>query len=91
MAVVSQPNPSNPSAAFPSYPSAAIAVTKSDSDTYAFPITVYVGGAGDVAIVPANGGSAVTFVGLPAGSVVPCLATKVMSTDTTATNLVGVY
>lgn len=77
----------------PNLPSAAVAITKSDTDTYSGDgITVYVGVAGNVAIVPACGdrSTAVTFVGVPAGSVVPCRAYKVMSTNTTAASLVGI-
>lgn len=91
MAEIPTPNPSNISGIVPAFPGAAFAITKSDADTFAQPVTVYVGGAGDVAILPANGGSAVTFVGLPAGSIVPCRARAVLSTNTSATNLVGVY
>ena len=76
----------------PGFPAKAVAITKSDSTTYDPPITVYVGGAGNVAIMPAYDPDAtpVTFVGLAAGQVVPCLASKVMSTNTTATSLVGI-
>lgn len=52
---------------------------------------VYVGGTGAVAVICAEDGSAVTFAGLPAGSILPVLVTRVMSTNTTATNLVGFY
>lgn len=82
---------SSPMANTPAYPQHAFAITPSDTDTYDPPVTVYVGGAGNVAIVPGRGeGAAVTFTGLPAGSKVPCLAVKVMSTNTTATALIGV-
>ena len=91
MGVVATPNNSNMQPALPGFPGAAFAITKSDSDTFAQPVTVFVGGAGDVAILPANGGAAVTFKGLPAGSVVPCRAIAVMSTNTSATDMVAVY
>ena len=61
----------------------AIAVTKSDS-TVLSPSTLYVGGAGDVAVTMA-GGQVVTFSAVPAGTFMPILVTKVMSTNTTAT------
>ena len=63
------------------------AVTKSDSTVLQFR-AVYVGGAGDVAIKHTEGGSAVTYVGVPAGSILPVSGVRVMSTGTTATNMV---
>lgn len=90
MAEIPMPKPSNISQIIPAFPGNAVAITKSDTDTFAQPVTVYVGGDGDVAITPANGGSTVTFVGMKAGSVVPCRAIAVLAA-TTATNLVAVY
>lgn len=71
----------------------AVAVTKSDSTTYSPPFrALWVGGAGNVAVITkASGGSAVTFVGVPAGTMLPVNAYKVMSTNTTATDIVGIY
>lgn len=48
---------------------------------------IYVGGTGDVRVTLLDG-SAVTFVGVPAGTFLPVRAFKVL-TATTATNLVG--
>ncbi len=66
------------------------AITPHDSN----PLTalcrgVYVGGAGDVALICEDNTSAVTFVGVLAGTILPVRAKKVLSTGTTATNLVG--
>lgn len=63
------------------------AVTKSDSTVLQFR-AIYVGGAGDVAIKHTEGGSAVTYVGVPAGSILPVSGVRVMSAGTTATNMV---
>jgi len=65
------------------------AVTKSDSTELLFN-AVYVGTAGDVAISPtADGtGDAVTFTGVPAGSILPVAGKRVMSTNTTADAMV---
>lgn len=52
---------------------------------------VYVGGAGNVSVICAADSSAVTFIAPPVGSVLPVLVTRVMTTNTTATNLVGMY
>ena len=50
---------------------------------------VYVGGTGDVAILADGDTVAVTFVGVLAGTLLPVKAKKVMSTNTSATALVG--
>jgi hypothetical protein len=64
-------------------------VTKSDTTVYTPPLNgVWVGGEGDVEVVtPA--GSTVLFSAVPAGTLLPVQASKVMSTNTTATNLAG--
>lgn len=49
---------------------------------------LYVGGTGDVAVVMLEG-SAVTFVGVPAGALLPIRVKKVMSTGTTATTIIS--
>jgi hypothetical protein len=49
---------------------------------------LYIGVGGDVA-VKGVGGTAVTFKNVPAGTILPILVTKVMATNTTATNILG--
>lgn len=66
----------------------AFAVTPSDS-TVINCRAIYVGGAGNVAVIPIEGSTAVTFVGALAGSIIPVGCSKVMSTNTTATSIVG--
>ena len=51
---------------------------------------LYVGGAGDVAVVT-SGGDAVTFSALPAGSFVPVRIKQVKSTATTATLMLALW
>lgn len=64
-------------------------ITPSDSDLFAEnAMAIYVGGAGAIALVTTNGTS-LTFSGVLAGSVLPVKAKQVLSTGTTATNLVG--
>jgi hypothetical protein len=63
------------------------AVTKSDSTVVNFR-ALYVGGTGDVAVT-AEDGNDVTFESVPAGSILPISVTKVLSTGTTATKIVG--
>lgn len=67
------------------------AVTPSDSTILKPTRALWVGGAGDVAITMAGDGSVLTLVGVPAGSILPVQATKVMSTNTSATNIVALY
>lgn len=73
----------------------AAAVTP--SDTAQFPSSmIYVGVSGNVAVMPADqegrtSPTAVTFVGMSAGDTVPVLCSRVMSTNTTATNLVRIF
>jgi hypothetical protein len=72
----------------------AFAVTPSDTTVFP-PALIYVGGAGNVAVMPAAqegraSPTAVTFTAPPVGSTLPCLVTRVMSTNTTASLLVRV-
>lgn len=76
----------------PQFPSRAFAITP--GDVYDHPIVVYVGVTGDVEVIPYGGdtsgtATAVLFKNVPQGSVVPCRVLKVVATNTTATNLVG--
>ena len=69
----------------------AFAITGNDStDLTVFPRAIYVGGAGNVKVTTI-GGDTVTFSGVLAGSVLPVRVKRVFSTDTTATNLIGIY
>lgn len=64
------------------------------SNTTDFPIAfraIWVGGAGDVAIVANGDTTAVVYVGALAGSIIPMRGKRVNVTGTTATNLVGMY
>jgi hypothetical protein len=67
----------------------AFAVTPHDSTNFTTAArSLYVGVTGNVAVVtPA--GTVVTFVGVPAGMILPVEAQRVNSTNTTATNIVG--
>lgn len=67
------------------------AITPSDTTDEAVDFRgIYVGVTGNVVVVPRTG-SAVTFVGAQAGSIIPVRGKRVNSTSTTATNLVGLY
>lgn len=66
------------------------AVTPSDS-TEVKCQALYVGGAGNVAILARDDSAAVTLTAVPAGTVLPIACRKVMSTNTTATSIVAIY
>jgi len=71
---------------FSTYDTAA-AVTPSDTTAVTFR-ALWVGGAGNVAVVT-EGGNSVTFTAVPAGTLLPVAVQTVKSTGTTATNMVG--
>ena len=71
-------------------PSSALAVTPSDTANLEAESVIYVGGDGDVAILTSDGDT-VTFAGLSAGDILPVACIRVMSTNTTATNLVAIW
>jgi len=67
------------------------AVTPSDStDLTTLARAIYVGGAGNVAAVQ-HDGTAVTFTGVPAGTVLPIAVRRINSTNTTATAIVALH
>lgn len=67
----------------------AFAVSASDSVNFTVAArALYIGGAGDVAVVMATG-DVVTFKAVPAGTVLPVRCTRVNSTNTSATDIVG--
>lgn len=66
-------------------------VTKSDATVFAQPTrSLWVGGAGDVAVRMLDGTTPI-FTGVLAGALLPVRVDKVLSTGTTATNIVGLY
>lgn len=69
----------------------AIAVTPADgSDIANVSRAIWVGGAGNLAVILAGDTSAVTFTGVPAGTMLPLRVKRVMSTNTTATSIVAI-
>ena len=64
------------------------AVTPSDTTVLPF-AALYIGTTGNVAVVPPHGGTAVTFNAVPVGFF-PVAGSKVMSTNTTASNIVAI-
>lgn len=70
----------------------AAAVTPHDSTNLTY-ITrgLYIGGDGNISVEMADTGTAIVFVGLVAGTLLPIRVTRVNSTSTTATNIVAVW
>jgi len=67
----------------------AEAVTPHDSTNFAREMEgLYVGVTGDVVVVLPSG-TAITFVGVPAGTILPVRCIRVNSTSTTATSIVA--
>lgn len=70
----------------------AFAVTPSDSADLAHVTRgLWVGGAGNISVDLNGGETAVVFSGVAAGTMLPLAVTRVRSTSTTATLIVGVY
>lgn len=68
------------------------AVTPSDATVLSpLPRALYVGGAGNVAVMLSEDSAAVTLIGVAAGQTLPVRAKRVMATNTTATNIVALY
>jgi hypothetical protein len=67
-----------------------VAVTKSDSTILETTRALYIGTTGDVAVVFTDGGAAVTLKAVAVG-MLPVQVTKVMSTNTTASDIVAIY
>lgn len=83
------PTATHTSAAIPAFPRNAVDIVLGDD--YDTPVTVYVGGAGDISCVPFNCKTTHVFKGLRAGQVLPVQVKRLNASGTTATNLVGMY
>lgn len=79
--------PSAPGALFPAYK--LTAVTPSDATTLVGVRALWVGGAGTISVIAVNDTAAVTL-SVPAGTLLPIFAKKVMAA-TTATLIVAMY
>jgi hypothetical protein len=67
------------------------AITPGDGSDLAIATrALWVGGAGDVKVTTL-GGDTVILVGVTAGSLIPIRVSRVFSTSTTATSIVGLY
>jgi hypothetical protein len=68
----------------------AVAVTPGDSTDIPVTRALFIGGAGNV-VVRTVKGEQVTLTGVLAGTVYPIAVDRVLSTSTTATNIVALY
>ncbi len=71
--------------------SKAVAITKADSDLDAIPDALYVGSTGNLSLMLADDTSEVSFVGVPAGTVLRVRAKQVRDTGSTADDIVGLF
>ena len=71
----------------------AVVVTASDVTQLPTTRGLYVGTAGNIAVVMGNGQSAspVVFYNVNAGSILPIQVVQVMATNTTASNILALY
>lgn len=69
-----------------------VAVTPNDNtDLARTSRAIYVGGAGNLAVILDLDTSAITFLAVSAGTLLPIRARRVMSTNTTATNILALH
>ena len=80
----------NPSLSSPAEHGAAV-TPNDDADLTTTSRSLYIGTGGDVVVILKGDSAAVTFVSVPAGSVLPVRAQRVKATGTTATNIVALW
>ncbi|MCJ8334611.1 MAG: hypothetical protein MJH10_10260 [Epibacterium sp.] len=68
----------------------AAAVTAADSDLAQTTRAIYIGGAGDIEVYMAGDTTAITFVGLQAGTVLPIRVDQIRAAST-ATNIIALW
>lgn len=67
-----------------------VTITKSDITILSPPArAIYVGVTGDIAVRMVGDQTTPTFVGVPAGTILPIAVDKVLSTGTTASSIIG--
>ena len=70
----------------------AAAITPNDAtDLTEATRAIFVGGDGNIALDMAGDGTNIVFMGVVAGTILPVRATRVYSTNTTASNLIALY
>lgn len=77
---------STPNSNTPLFPTCAVAIDVADQD---LPVgTLFVGGGGNVSVIPANGSVAVLFKNITPGGTVPVLVKALRASGTNATDLI---
>ncbi len=67
------------------------AISKSDTVSTTTPFrAIYVGVAGNVAVLTLSG-AVLTFIAVPAGTILPVSGSRVNSTDTTAASMIALW
>ena len=79
----------NFSPTFPMFPGDAALVTPSDVATFN-PSVLYIGGAGNVRVLTAQG-TDIVFSAIPAGFILPVQVIQVFATNTTVTSIARIY
>ena len=80
----------NYSPTFPMFPGDAAVVTPSDTNNFREPSVVWIGTAGNVRVLTAQG-SDVLFSAVPGGTVLPVQVIRVFATNTNALNIVRIF
>jgi hypothetical protein len=80
----------NFSPTFPMFPGDAAVVTPSDTNNFREPSVIWIGTAGNVRVLTAQG-SDVLFSAVPGGTVLPVQVIRVWSTNTNALNIVRIF
>lgn len=91
MTAIVTPQTGDASSARPSFPIGARNYTPSDVTFFTRPASIYVGGGGNLVVQPFSGEANVTLTNFPSGAVIPFGVRQVLSTGTTATNIVAIY
>lgn len=68
-----------------------IALTASDSTVLDVTRGLYIGTGGTVAVVPVDGDTSVIFTNVANGTILPIQVTKVLSTGTSASDILGLW
>ncbi|MHA1541341.1 MAG: spike base protein, RCAP_Rcc01079 family [Candidatus Hodarchaeales archaeon] len=69
----------------------ATIVTPNDSTDLTNPGNLYIGGGGDIAVIPYGQDTSVILYGVVAGQELSLVVKRVLSTNTTATNILVMY
>ena len=75
---------------FANRPDFAVTATAVSGDTtFDSPVALYIGGAGDVAVIPSGQAGSVVFAGLTAGTFLPVAVDELVASGTTATSILA--